>query len=140
MSLLNYTTSISSFKTVAEIQQILVKHGAKKIMQDYDENGSLSAVCFLIATPIGEHGVRLPANIDAVDLVLQKQKVRGGREQAERVAWRIVKDWVEAQMAILESQMVTIDQIFLPYMMNTDGQTVYELFQSKQLLLGEGKQ
>lgn len=139
MPLLNYTTSISSFKTVAEIQQILVKHGAKKIMQDYDENGSLSAVCFLITTPIGEHGVRLPANIDAVDRVLQKQKVRGGREQAERVAWRIVKDWVEAQMAILESQMVTIDQIFLPYMMNTDGQTVYELFQSKQLLLGEGK-
>lgn len=139
MPLLNYTTQINPFKTVSEIQQILVKHGAKKIMQDYDENGGISAVCFLINTPMGEQGVRLPANIDAVDRVLQKQKVKGGREQAERVAWRIVKDWVEAQMAILESQMVTIDEVFLPYIINpTDGQTIYQLFQSKQLLLGQG--
>ncbi len=139
MPLLNYTTQISPFKTVSEIQQILVKHGAKKIMQDYDDNGAITAVCFLIATPLGEQGVRLPANIDAVEAVLLKQKVKGGREQAERVAWRIVKDWVEAQMAILESQMVTIDEVFLPYIMNADGQTVYQLFQSKQLLLGQGE-
>lgn len=139
MPLLNYTTQINPFKTVTEIQQILVKHGAKKIMQDYDEKGAISAVCFLINTPLGEQGIRLPANIDAVDRVLQKQKVKGGREQAERVAWRIVKDWVEAQMAILESQMVTIDEVFLPYIMNADGQTIYQLFQSKQLLLGSGQ-
>lgn len=139
MPILNYTTQISSFKTVAEIQQILVKHGAKRIVQDYDENGAISAVCFLINTLIGEQGVRLPANVDAVDKVLQRQKVKGGREQAERVAWRIVKDWVEAQMAILESQMVTIDEVFLPYIINADGQTVYQLFQSKQLLLGQGE-
>lgn len=43
MPILNYTTQISSFKTVAEIQQILVKHGAKRIVQDYDENGAISA-------------------------------------------------------------------------------------------------
>lgn len=139
MPILNYTTQISAFKTVAEIQQILVKHGAKRIVQDYDENGTISAVCFLINTPLGEQGVRLPANVDAVDSVMQMQKVKGGREQAERVAWRIVKDWVEAQMAILESQMVTIDEVFLPYIMNADGQTVYQLFQSKQLLLGGGE-
>ena len=139
MPILNYTTTISPFKTVAEIQQILVKHGAKRIVQDYDENGAISAVCFLINTPIGDQGVRLPANIDAVDKVLQKQRVKGGREQAERVAWRIVKDWVEAQMAILESQMVTMDEVFLPYIMDENGQTIYQLFQSKQLLLGGGQ-
>lgn len=139
MPILNYTTQISAFKTVAEIQKILVKHGAKRIVQDYDESGAISAVCFLINTPIGEHGVRLPANVDAVYSVLQKQKVKCDRAQAERVAWRIVKDWVAAQMAILESQMVTIDEVFLPYIMNVDGQTVYQLFQSKQLLLGQGE-
>jgi hypothetical protein len=26
-------------------------------------------------------------------------------DQAQRVAWRIVKDWVEAQMAIVEAQL-----------------------------------
>jgi hypothetical protein len=67
--------------------------------------------------------------------VLTKQKVKCDREQAERVAWRIVKDWVEAQMAILESEMVQMDEIFLPYMLNNQGHTVFEAYRDKQLLL-----
>ncbi|WP_189339127.1 hypothetical protein [Williamsia muralis] len=33
-------------------------------------------------------------------------------EHALRVAWRITKDWVEAQLAIIETQMVTPAQVF----------------------------
>lgn len=139
MPILNYTTKVDVYTTTGQIQGILVKHGAKRIVQDYDNDGKIVALCFLIDTPLGEQGVRLPANADAVYAVLQRQKVRCDYAQAERVAWRIVKDWVEAQMAILESEMVTVSQIFLPYMMNAEGQTVYQLFESKQLLLGEGK-
>lgn len=139
MPILNYTTKVDIYTTTGQIQGILVKHGARRIVQDYDNDGKIVALCFLIDTPLGEQGVRLPANVDAVYAVLQRQKVRCDYAQAERVAWRIVKDWVEAQMAILESEMVTVSQIFLPYMMNADGQTVYQLFESKQLLLGEGK-
>lgn len=108
MPLLNYTTKVNVFATLGEIQGILVAHGAKKIMQDYDNDGHISALTFGIDTPAGPRGVRLPANVDAVHAVLTKQKVKCDREQAERVAWRIVKDWVEAQMAILESEMVQI--------------------------------
>lgn len=139
MPILNYTTKVDVYTTTGQIQGILVKHGARRIVQDYDNDGKIIALCFLIDTPFGEQGVRLPANVGAVYAVLQRQKVRCDYAQAERVAWRIVKDWVEAQMAILESEMVTVSQIFLPYMMNADGQTVYQLFESKQLLLGEGK-
>jgi hypothetical protein len=53
--------------------------------------------------------------------------------QAERVAWRIIKDWVETQMAILESQMVQMEEIFLPYMVNRQGQTFFEAYQKKLL-------
>jgi hypothetical protein len=49
------------------------------------------------------------------------------------VAWRIIKDWVEAQMAILESQMVQMEEIFLPYMVNRQGQTFFEAYQKKLL-------
>lgn len=135
MPLLNYTTKVNVFSTLGEIQAILVKHGAKKIMQDYDDSGHISALVFGIDTPSGLRGVRLPANVDAVHTVLTKQKVRCDREQAERVAWRIVKDWVEAQMAILESEMVQMDQIFLPYMVNNKGQTVFEVYRQNQLFL-----
>lgn len=137
MPLLNYTTKVDVYTTLGAIQGQLVKHGAKKIMQDYDDNGRISALSFLIDTPTGARGIRVPANVDAVHMVLEKQKVRCDREQAERVAWRIVKDWVEAQMAILESEMVQMDEIFLPYMIGAGGQTFFEAYRNNQLLLEE---
>lgn len=135
MPLLNYTTKVNVYTTLGEIQGQLVKHGAKKIMQDYDEAGNIAALTFAISTPAGVRGIRLPANVDAVHKVLTRQKVKCDREQAERVAWRIVKDWVEAQMAILESEMVQMDEIFLPYMVNEKGQTLFEAYRSNQLML-----
>ena len=137
MPLLNYTTKVNVYTTLGEIQSQLVKHGAKKIMQDYDDNGHISALTFQIDTPAGLRAIRLPANVDAVRKVLAKQKVKCDREQAERVAWRIVKDWVEAQMAILESEMVQMDEIFLPYMVNNSGQTLFQAYRNNQLMLEE---
>lgn len=138
MPILNYTTTVNVFKTLGEIQMQLVKHGAKKIMQDYDDDGHITALSFLVDTPIGPRGIRLPANVDAVHAVLIKQRVKCDREQAERVAWRIVKDWVEAQMAILESEMVQMDEIFLPYMVNGSGQTLFQAYRNNQLMLEGG--
>lgn len=135
MPLLNYTTKINVYTTLGEIQAQLVKHGARKIMQDYDDAGRLAALTFAIDTPTGVRVIRLPANVDAVHKVLTRQKVKCDREQAERVAWRIVKDWVEAQMAILESEMVQLDEIFLPYMVNDKGQTLFEAYRNNQLRL-----
>ena len=135
MPLLNYTTKVDVYATLGAIQGQLVKHGAKKIMQDYDGDGHITALSFMIDTPAGPRGIRLPANVDAVHAVLHRQTVKCDREQAERVAWRILKDWVEAQMAILESEMVQMDEIFLPYMVNQRGQTLFESYRSNQLLL-----
>src|SRR5438552_18436509 len=44
--------------------------------------------------------------------------------QAVRVEWRIVKDWVEAQLALIETRMVTAQQVFLPYAIMRDGRTL----------------
>ena len=136
MPIMNYTTKVDVFATLGEIQGQLVKHGAKKIMQDFDDDGHISALSFLIDTPNGPRGVKLPANVDAVLVVLTKQKVKCDRDQAERVAWRIVKDWVAAQMAILESEMVQMNEIFLPYMLNDKGQTLFQCYRQNQLSIG----
>ena len=55
-------------------------------------------------------------------------------EQAARVAWRILKDWVEAQMAVIDAGMATLPQVFLPYAQTDTGETVYERFESGNLL------
>lgn len=143
MALKNYTTTISANKTIGEIQEILSKHGANAIMTEY-EDGEVVALSFKINTPKGEIGIKLPANIDKVMQVLKNQRrknsqIKDNREQATRVAWRIIKDWIDSQMAILETEMVEIEQIFLPYILNKNGQTLYESFSKNQLLLEGGE-
>ena len=135
MPLLNYTTKVDVYATLGEIQGQLVKHGAKRIVQDYDDDGHITSLSFMVDTPAGPRGIRLPANVEAVHAVLTRQKVKCDREQAERVAWRIVKDWVEAQMAILESEMVQMDEIFLPYMLGNGGQSFFQAYRENQLML-----
>ena len=36
MAILNYTTTVDAFKTVSEIEYILVKHKAKSIVKIYE--------------------------------------------------------------------------------------------------------
>lgn len=136
----NYTTTVPAMKSIGEIQGMLVAHGAKHILMDYNEKEPVG-LAFIVATSYGEVPFRIPANIDRVQAVLNKQRVRTtvGRELASRVAWRILKDWVRAQMAILETELVSIDQIFLPYMqVGEKGKTLYEVMIDHHLQLPKG--
>ena len=137
----NYTTTVDSFKTVSEIEYILMKHHAKSIMKNYDGE-SIIGLSFLIDTGVQQIPVRLPVKVDECLEVLKKEKrenprkqIKDTRQQAERVAWRILKDWVEAQMALLDIEMVRFEEIFLPYIETNTGQTIYERLENKQFLL-----
>ncbi len=141
MAILNYTTTVDSFKTVSEIEYILMKHKAKSIMKNYDGE-SIVGLSFLIDTGFQQIPVRLPVKVDECLKVLKKEKrenprkqIKDTREQAERVAWRILKDWVEAQMALLDIEMVRFEEIFLPYIETDNGRTIYERLEEKQFLL-----
>ena len=59
MAILNYTTTVDSYKTVSEIEHILVKHNAKSIMKNYDGE-SITGLSFLIDTCVQQIPVRLP--------------------------------------------------------------------------------
>ena len=139
----NYTTTVDVGNTVGQIQKILVKAGANAILNKFGQDGVMESVCFEIETSHGKLTYQLPANIDGVEKCLIKQKVAPRlktREHAARVAWRIIKDWLDAQMAIIESEMVDAKQVFLPYMVVKDGNTLYEMLEEKDFkLLGEGK-
>jgi|SRR3972149_999150 len=136
----NYSTTVTALKSIGEIQGILAAHGAKHILMDYN-NAEPIGLAFIVATPYGDTPFKLPANIDRVQGVLNKQRVRTSvdRDLASRVAWRILKDWVRAQMAILETEMVTIDQIFLPYMQMESGKILYEVMLDHHLQLPMGE-
>lgn len=134
--------SVAASRSIGQIQQLLIKAGARQLMSEYGDDGTAIGLSFAIETPYGLRGFSLPVHADKVHAVLQRQKVSPKfreKEHAEKVAWRILKDWVEAQLAIIETEMVTLDQVMLPYMTtNSAGTTVYELFVKNQMALPGG--
>lgn len=133
MPILNYTTSISTEKTAAEIQQKLARAKAQAVMSEYDDNSILIAISFRLKTNWGDIMYQLPSNIDGVHEALcdnpRVPKKLRTKEQAARVAWRIIKDWVEAQLAIVEVGQADIKEVFLPYAQDQSGMTLYERLQ-----------
>lgn len=138
MPTLNYTTKIGVTQTTSEMQAALARHGATKIAVDYTR-GKPSGLAFALPTPSGSRVFNLPVNVQAVAKLLADQRegrngyprssrVDARPEQAERVAWRVVRDWLFAQLAIIEAEMATLDQIMLPYMQWDEGRTLYEAF------------
>ncbi len=141
MPLLNYTTTVPVSRTIGQIQGLLVEAGARSILTDYDSVGRPIGIAFRTETLHGVRSFHLPVTAHRVEAVLTREKVPSRYctpEHAERVGWRIVKDWLEAQLAIIRTEMVTLDQVMLPYMQGDDGRTVYELYRDQQLALTVG--
>lgn len=143
MPLLNYTTKIDVEKTVGEIQKMLGLHGARAIMTEYDDEGIITSLSFRIRVGEQEPSFRLPCDWRPVLEVMENDRKvprsSCNQIQAVRVAWRIVKDWVEAQMAFIDSRQVRTEQVFLSYAVMKDGQTMFDHIAKKQFLLGDGK-
>jgi len=130
--LMNYTTSVDVFKTVNEIQQLLVRHKARNISMDYGTSGELEAICFAIERDGTLLYFRLPSNCQGVHKALVIAGVQPRyrtMQHANKVAWRIVKDWVEAQIAVIESGQASVEQAYFSYLLNpATGQTMFESF------------
>ena len=137
MPILNYTTTINSIKTIGEITQDLVERGANKIVVDY-ENALPVALTFQLIHNSKPILFSLPANIEGVHGCLIKQKVYKKyqtKEQAARTAWRILKVWIEAQIAIIDAEIVTPAQVFLPYAITKSGRTLYDEIDTHNILM-----
>jgi len=144
MPILNYTTSIDPHKTVAEIQKMLASKGARGILLEYNQHGDPSAVMFQIEVKGQPLRYRLPCRAERVWDVLGKQWKAGkverrhtSMEHATRVGWRIIKDWIEAQLAIVEAGMVDMTEVFLPYQLVNETQTMYEVMQRRLLTVSD---
>ena len=130
MAIMNYTTTVKPEKTATIIQQMLREAGARSVLLEYMSDGRLDFIAFRLDTAMGAMFFKLPAHIDGTlnamrsDLKIPRRLAKP--DQAERVAWRIVKDWTECQLALVESGQATLEQAFLQYAQAPDGRTLYE--------------
>jgi hypothetical protein len=136
MFLKNYTSDVPTHQTIYRIEQVLIKCGVTGITKEYGAEGKVNAVCFHIPMQGQELTVRLPANVERAQEKLwldyvggekltsdgqrfaysQKKKRKADfKEQAERTAWKIIQDWVEVQMSMIQLDQAETLEVFLPY-------------------------
>ena len=148
---LNYTTTIPVHQTVIECQSILAASGASSASVHF-EDGQPSGLSFSLKTPHGQRNFTLPVNVDGMHAVLRKAAKSGGslqalhtsrakldfytsKEHAGAVAWRVVKDWLEANLALIAAQMATIDEVMLPYLhveVGGEEKTLFEHYKAQE--------
>lgn len=141
----NYTSKVAAEETVTDIEELLIRAGARSIAKEYS-GGGIAALNFVIMCPETNRplGVRLPADVEAVFGVLKRNrnpKVRRRsdnalREQAKRTAWRLMFDWVAVQLSLIEMKQAEAMQVFLPYLWAGTGTFYQSLKESKFAALG----
>ena len=127
----NYTSTVPAATSIKRIEEKLVKYGAKNIMKFY-EDYNLSPVGIIFEVIQNNHSIvfKLPAKVAACKDILisqikkpRKDTIKNIEKQAERTAWKIIYDWVNIQISLIELGQAEFIEVFLPY--------VYELQSSK---------
>jgi hypothetical protein len=152
MFLKNYTSDVPVSQTVHRIEQVLIKCGVSGITKEYGPSEKVLALHFHIKLEANQPSVtiRMPADEQAALQALWLDYVDGDRlsedgsqivewssrkkksrkdfiEQAERTAWKLMQDWVEVQMSMIQMKQADFIQVFLPYVWDAQlQQTFYQ--------------
>ncbi len=131
----NYTSETAAHITIARIEQRLIQCGVSGITKEYSPTGKISAIVFHIAVGGNRNSVRLPADESAVQQWLHaqwlkespksKKKLEDFAEQAERTAWKIMQEWTEIQLTMVQLQKKDFREVFLAYLWNGE-QTFFQ--------------
>ena len=143
----NYTSAVPITHTIYRIEQVLIRCGVLGIMKEYGLNGKVVAITFKVEAEPQNLTIRLPADEEKATEALWLEYVDGDKlapegdrivswnrkkkkkadfgDQGARTAWKIIQDWVEVQMSMIQLKQADLLQVFLPYVF--DGrQTFYQ--------------
>lgn len=120
------TTQIDVTKTAGEITAELVKAGATSINTDY-KGGKVCGLRWVMRVDGNDVLFDMPVRVDPVAKIIRD------RNQAERVAWRQLLRWVQAQNAMINCGMVQAVEVYLPYVVvHSSGQTLFQRMNESQ--------
>jgi hypothetical protein len=138
MDIKNYTSTVEASRSISKIERLLVSAGARNIAKEYDDDGRLKSIQFLVNINGNTTPFKLPARVETIEKLFRNEVKRpqpGTMEriadQAERTAWKIISDWVEVQVTMIKLGQAELPQVFLPYALDLrNGETFYERIKS----------
>lgn len=152
MFLKNYTSNVPVSETIAKIEKTLIRAGVCGVMKEYSASGKVLAVTFHIEIGGAKMSVRLPADESAAIQALWLDYAEGERltsdgnglsnsrkskrkhdfiEQGQRTAWKLVQDWIEVQVSMIQMKQADFRQVFMPYIWDGE-KTFYQRIEAQK--------
>lgn len=141
---LNYSTAIPAAKTAGECLSLLAEAGAASVAVHYEDREP-AGLSFRLDTPHGPRAFTLPVNVDGVQAVITGMlrdnpphasravlNKMSTRKHATDVAWRVARDWLEAQLALVAAGMAPLTQAMLPYVHVDGDRTLWEAYRERE--------
>ena len=135
------TTDVAASRSAAEITAALVAAGATQIATEY-EKGKIKSLRWMMNIEGRQELFDMPARVEPIYKIIKdrnrntwltdKQK-QAMQEKAERIAWRQLLRWIQAQMAMIECGMAKPAEVFFAYVMTPNGETIYKAFEARRL-------
>jgi len=123
------TTTVSVIRSCAEIEEILVAHGATQILKTF-EAGNVEGFQFLFNLNGTQAIFKVPFRWREIQRLAEQHQTRykktATEEQARRIAARVALQWIKAQFAFIDAGQVSFTEVFMPYLMVSETQTLYE--------------
>jgi len=117
----NYTSNVPVTTSINRIEHRLSTVGASPISKMYQEKHPVGMI-FQLKINDMPMTFKLPAKIDAVFNVFWKEirRPRPGtetniRNQAERTAWKILSEWIDIQVSLIQLEQADAVEVFLSY-------------------------
>ena len=115
-NLKNYTTTVPVERTVSQIESLLVSIGATHIEKEF-QGGNIASLIFTIPHENASVKVKLPARYQEALLVIRKIPEYKNKKQdwlinqTMKVAWRILLNWIEVEVAMLQIRNSNLLQV-----------------------------
>ena len=138
-ALKGYTVKDAADNYLSAINQILADFGADAVMfeyEDLEDRRIIRAMSFRLLIGQNPLSIKIPLDWRKTAYVLKQQGYYKDDYHAYRVSLFNIREWLDAQLALLTCQMVELPQIFLPYMQDQGGKTFYEVVKSRGFNIG----
>lgn len=136
MAIRNYSTRVPVTNTLGKVTTALAKRGVQQISTTFGDDGTPAGLTFALHTDFGVRNFSLPVKIDGVLAHLKQDHSLTPSQKtparAKMIAWRNAQDWLETQFALIDAGMAELDEVFMPWMIDITGNTMYQLYRDQQ--------
>lgn len=143
MAIKNYTSTVPVSNSISRIEHRIAQAGASHIAKSYKDERPTGMI-FQIDVNSFPMTFKLPAKSDNVYKYLRNQRKRPPTKiqddklklQADRTAWKILFDWIDIQVSLIELDQAEAIEVFLPYAYDgNQDQTLFDKMKSNNFKL-----